>query len=289
MVGGVADCCRGVCCGVGSVHAVSAFRDAIRPGPFDQFGEDSSIRWMLGRMGGPTHYRCAEFGAGDGVACSVTCALWRNDGWTVDLIEADHERYSHLRRFVTQACDGPGRFMADPARYVHSRTNGGDVAVALASLTAANINDHVTGDYDVVSIDVDGPDYHLWEALECAPRIVLVERNQSVPWWMDVRQEHEADRFGASATSLLKLGERKGYTLIGATGANMFFVRDDAVDAFRDRQSFPDMMAEYEVHESWLTYAATDYEGRMVPFGDRPWPWGFQWEPCETSLLVDRS
>lgn len=260
-------------------------------GPYDQFGEHSILTHILDRLGGPRFKRCAEFGAGDGFDCAVTLILWRQQGWTADLIEADSERFGHLQRFVVQACDGPSRREAKGTVWatVHERSDGGPVTTAHTTLTAGTVNDLIAGDYDVVSIDVDGPDYHLWEAMECEPRVVCIERNHTIPWWIDVRQANEDAMFGASAAALNRLGNEKGYRLVFSAGPNLFFVREDDADVFGSvigpgAPSFEEVMAEAETFEPTVTYMASDYTGRRRLFG-APCPWGHLPEPCDYPLI----
>ena len=100
----------------------------------------------------------------------------------------------------------------------------------------------VPRDFEVLSIDVDGPDYYLWQALtDFEPKIVLVESNPSIPPGHSyVVPETDAFRLsgtaqeGASLQALYELGRRKGYHLvyIELSGANLFFVHDSCLDYF---------------------------------------------------------
>lgn len=89
----------------------------------------------------------------------------------------------------------------------------------------------------MLSIDVDYNDYWIWQAIDCIePRVVVIEYNASwpppscvtVPY--DAEGEWKGDNlFGASLAALAKLGDRKGYRLVGCSlsGVNAFFVRKD--------------------------------------------------------------
>lgn len=115
-----------------------------------------------------------------------------------------------------------------------------------AFITAENLDELLArhgfcGELDVLSIDVDGVDYWLWECLQVAsPRIVVIEYNASmgaeraitVPYQPQfVRwNEHDSGLYhGASLLALERLGARKGYRLVGcdSMGVNAFFVRED--------------------------------------------------------------
>ena len=92
----------------------------------------------------------------------------------------------------------------------------------------------------VMSIDVDGADYWIWEAIEdYRPRVLVVEYNSTLDPRRRLVQpaDHEggwdgSDYYGASLAAMLSLGERKGYRLAHAelSGVNAFFVREDLAE-----------------------------------------------------------
>jgi hypothetical protein len=90
---------------------------------------------------------------------------------------------------------------------------------------------------DLLSIDIDGNDYWIWEAIGAVrPRVVIIEYNAAYPPPVAFVAEYKADRVwdggnyhSASLASLEALGRAKGYALVGCnlSGANAFFVRED--------------------------------------------------------------
>ena len=76
---------------------------------------------------------------------------------------------------------------------------------------------------DLLSIDLDGNDYHLWHAVQSiSPRVVVVEYNASwfPPLSLAVTYQERFEwkdntYFGASLKALEVLAERKGYHLVG--------------------------------------------------------------------------
>ncbi|WP_250502846.1 hypothetical protein [Caballeronia sp. AZ7_KS35] len=113
-------------------------------------------------------------------------------------------------------------------------------------ITAENIDGliseaGITGDIDLLSIDIDGIDYWLWDRIDIiSPRVVVAEINHlwgaqesvTVPYAPDFKAvftQYGSDYAGASIAAFVKLGRRKGYHLVGgnAIGTNVFFVRDD--------------------------------------------------------------
>jgi hypothetical protein len=108
--------------------------------------------------------------------------------------------------------------------------------------TADNINallkqHSLCGEIDLLVIDVDGNDYYVWDAISVVnPRVVCIEYNSKFPppvEWIMPRDQGQfwpgSDWFGASLAAYEKLGEAKGYALVGCnlTGVNAFFVRQE--------------------------------------------------------------
>lgn len=97
------------------------------------------------------------------------------------------------------------------------------------------------GEVGILSVDIDGNDYWVWESIEVVnPIIVIVEWNSlfgdkaaiSIPYSPSFQrtEAHFSNLYyGASIAALHHLGEKKGYKLIGSNSAgnNLFFVRED--------------------------------------------------------------
>ena len=185
---------------------------------FSQNGEDGVLAEIVRRSGAPGR-TFVEFGAADGVQnnCAVLADVL---GWSGLLMDGGDEEHAGLAR----------RYAANPR-----------VRTAQAIVTPANVESlfraqAVPEEPDVVSIDVDGQDYWIWEALEgFRPRIVVIEYNGAIEPGRRLVQPRDTgswqltDFYGASIEALTALGERKGYRLVHTdlTGNNAFFVRDD--------------------------------------------------------------
>jgi hypothetical protein len=160
-----------------------------------------------------------------------------------------------------------------------------------AFVTKENINDLLiqqgfAGDIGILSIDIDGNDYWIWDALTVAsPRLVIIEYNSvfgcdrpvSIPYAADFdrRRAHFSWLYvGASIAALAELGSKKGYSLLGcnSAGNNAFFVRNDVMGSLRP-QSAREAYVESTFRESRgsngeLTHlTGTD---RLRAFGDMP-------------------
>lgn len=95
----------------------------------------------------------------------------------------------------------------------------------------------VPREFDLLSIDIDGNDYWVWQALgEFRPRVVVVEYNAVIPLGRPLTVAYDPDfrwdgseYFGANLTALEALGRKQGYALVGCDehGVNAFFVRRD--------------------------------------------------------------
>ena len=117
------------------------------------------------------------------------------------------------------------------------------LAVKCAFITKDNINqligEVIQGEIDLLSIDIDGNDYHVWQAINVIkPRVVVIEYNAKFPpnheWIMAYNEKHlwdGSDCHGASLKSLELLGRKLGYQLVGTNlnGVNAFFVRQELV------------------------------------------------------------
>lgn len=195
---------------------------------FSQGDEDGIIAEIFRRIG-PRHRTFVEFGAGNGLENNTAHLLLQ--GWRGAWIDGDPANVEIIR--------GKYRHYLEAGRLVAAETLllPDNVDRAVASLG-------VTGAIDLLSVDVDGNDLALIEALECVrPRVVVAEYNArygaSVRWRMPFDAGHRWDgteHFGASLAELADVMDRRGFALVGCNlvGTNAFFVaRDEDLAAFR--------------------------------------------------------
>jgi hypothetical protein len=186
---------------------------------FSQNGEDGVLDELL-RRAGSTGAGFVEFGAGSGA--ENNCALLADvHGWPGLFIEADAAAHGRLSRKY-----GPRDDVRTPRAHVTPKN--------IEQLLAEH---DVPAEFDVLSIDIDGPDYWVWKAIRrFAPRIVVIEFNSALEPGRRLVQPHDRndpwDRttyFGASLEAMASLGEQKGYRLVHLelTGTNAFFVCAD--------------------------------------------------------------
>lgn len=127
---------------------------------------------------------------------------------------------------------------------------------------------------DFLSIDIDGNDFYLLEALEILPKVLCIEYNSKwrgniskVPVYAPDNAWRGTDWMGASLLSLAELANKKGYKLVGTnlTGANAFFVRRDLVaDHFVASE---DVAQLYNPARYWLIFDHFHHIGHPADFG----------------------
>jgi len=189
-----------------------------------QFGEDGIVQHLVRAVPIPRPV-FVEFGVQDYREAN-TRFLLRNNNWTGLVMDCSAEGINAVRR--------------DHPYYRHT------LQAVQAFVDRENINDlltahGVTGDIGLLSIDIDGNDYWVWEAITAvSPRIVICEydnllgceRAVATPYdpSFDRLKAHYSFLYGgASLPALERLARAKGYTLVGSNSAgnNAFFVRDD--------------------------------------------------------------
>lgn len=128
---------------------------------------------------------------------------------------------------------------------------------------------------DFLSIDIDGNDIYLIDALTLTPKVICIEYNSKFPPHVAKRPVYRAqhawqgtDYMGASLLSVDEAAKAKGYRLVGTniTGANAFFVRSDlAADGLF--ASDVDLPSLYNPPRYWLTSDLFGHAGHMADFG----------------------
>jgi hypothetical protein len=198
---------------------------------YSQFGEDGILLYLISQVHS-TSRRFVEIGIEDGRQCN-TANLSINFGWRGLLVDCNERDVELAKAYYT------ARPEVEP----------GQVDIRCQLITPHNVNQTLadagmTGDdVDVFSLDIDGNDFWVWQALTVIrPRIVIVEYNQTLgPERSFVaKYDRTFNRFekhpfglyyGASLAAMTKLGREKGYELVGceSNGVNAFFVEASLV------------------------------------------------------------
>ena len=188
--------------------------------------DEDGLTWALFRLIGVTDRRFVELGSG--VNGGNSGFLASECGWTGLMVDGSDARIERVKtRF------GPG--VRAEARWI----------------TRESVNELVSehglaGEIDLLSIDIDGNEYWVWEALTvCNPRVVIVEYNAwfgperavTVPYdpQFDRHKFPDPRYYGSSLTALARLGARKGYRLVVTEprGVNAYFLRQDVHPALQ--------------------------------------------------------
>jgi hypothetical protein len=188
---------------------------------FSQFGDDGIIEF-LASIASDVPQSFVEFGVGDYTESNTRFLLMNR----------------HWRGLI---CDGNRRLAARIRKDPVAWQNG--LTVVDEFVTRDNINAIVerhgfTGPIGLLSIDLDGNDYYLWEALTAvSPSIVVMEYNAvfgpeaavTVPY--DAAFQRFAGHYsglywGASLRALQAMAARKGLEFLGcnSAGNNAYFV-----------------------------------------------------------------
>jgi len=207
---------------------------------FSQNGEDG-ILLMLFAVIGAKNKVVVEVCAGDGIECNAA-NLIVNHGWAGLLFDGDDAALKRGREFYSSRSSG-WRFRRLPPTLVS------------AWITADNINslikeNGVVGEIDLLSLDLDGVDYWIWNAIDAvSPRVVVLEYNNRWDANQSVTVPYRPDflgtgasvagvgYFGASLLAFTRLARKKGYRLVGSNSpnTNAFFLRNDVgVEQFRE-------------------------------------------------------
>ncbi len=193
---------------------------------FSQWGEDGIIQYLVNNV--PIKNKIfVEFGV-ENYTESNTRFLLTNNVWSGLVIDGSSENIAYIKN--------------DPIYWASN------LKAEHAFITRDNINDlirsnGINGDIGILSIDIDGNDYWVWEAIECIqPRIVISEYNSLFgsksrvttpydPSFVRDKAHFSKVYYGASIAALCELADKKGYSLVAgnSAGNNVFFVKDEFV------------------------------------------------------------
>lgn len=246
----------------GRIDNINTYEQSI----YSQNGEDGIIKELFFRAGTSDRY-FVEFGVGTGEECNAALLALRYS-WHGLMIESDVQRYSRLREF-----------------YSSHEVLTMNRLVSLSNIENIFKEAEVPVEFDLLSIDIDGNDYWIWERLhDYRPRIVVVEYNAAIPppvEWVMPYDSPDNDlatmTFGASLQSYQSLGNRLGYALIGTErrGGNAFFVRRDLLRSV----NFPELSAVQAYHRPRYGFFGLACAERPV---------GFQPRRLEPSILENQ-
>lgn len=196
---------------------------------YSQCDEDGIIREIFQRIG-TTNKIFVECGVGNGLENNTLALLF--DDWEGIWIDASASSVKTIRHHF--------------ANVIHRK----QLKVIEAFVTSQNVNELLSlnltvTNIDLLSIDIDGNDYHILTAITAIqPRVIVIEYNAKfIPptlFCMRYDEKHawkKDDNFGVSLEFLQVKLQQLGYSLVACNlaGINAFFVRSDLVgDKFQE-------------------------------------------------------
>ena len=209
-----------------------------RNGEYSLEGEEGILEYIVNKI--PKNERdnfIVEFGACDGIVFSNSLHFIKNLNFEAIEIEPDEIQFESLvknmkpynveciKTFVTKYEDN----------------------------ILDNSNKHVPINFDILVMDVDNNDIHLWETIKkYKPKILMVEINNTLLPTEDKVAQYDAEfifgKHGSSIKSMTEVAQKKGYKLIcniscnaiyiDAKYYNLFFKNDYHVEDFYTFEGF---------------------------------------------------
>jgi hypothetical protein len=233
---------------------------------YSRWGEDGIIQFLVDNI--PTYQPIfIEFGVENYLESNTRFLLEKNN-WSGLIIDGSEHHVNYIKN--------------DTIYWRHN------VKAVHAFVTKANINDilidnGVCGDVGLLSIDMDGNDYWVWEEISVVnPAIVVIEYNHrfgkdravTIPYdesFVRSQAHYSMIYYGASLKALWLLGKRKGYVFVGcnSAGNNAFFVRKDIkpqkIEELTVQEGYvPGKFREARDPQGNLTYLSLEEEKKIL-------------------------
>lgn len=231
---------------------------------YSQNDEDGILAEIFRRIGVSKGTFC-EIGVENGLECNTLLLI--HDGWRGVWFEGnENQRQPIETKFQSLLANNR-------------------LSLAIGFITPDNINAAMAEaaarlginapDLDFLSIDIDGMDIYLLEAIEHLPKVLCIEYNAkfrpplSKKPVLDLnRHWQNTDYMGSSLTAINEVANAKGYSLVGTnlTGLNAFFVRNDLLGGHFEEQLTPENL--YNPPRYYLTSDNFHYDvGHKADFG----------------------
>jgi hypothetical protein len=256
--------------------------NSIIPAPLRDFGFYSeadgvartaaAIDYILNQLAEKNRW-CVEFGAWDGLVGSTTRSLILEHNFSAVLIEGSRERFVDLAK----------NYAAIPRVFPRNQFVGFTATDGLDTILAGT---PIPADFDFLTVDIDGNDYHAWQAVvKYRPKVVMIEFNPTIPPEVNFIQPADPTlNQGNSLTALVELGKTKGYELIAVLGVNAFFVTAELYSRFGLTDN---RVTTLWAHRDCVTYFFTGYDGHVFLRGCRRLVWqeGTSFQEAQLQVL----
>ena len=219
---------------------------------YSQFEEDGLLLFIFSVIG----MNCktfVEIGSDDGVN-SNSANLYFNFGWHGLFVDGNPKSIKRGKRFFNKY---PHPWYYKP-KFICSRVR------------QENVNEIIegagySGETGLLSIDIDGNDYWVWEAITVIdPQVVIIEthnefgmNNIVVPYDPEYIYPGKHPVYhGASPVAMNKLANKKGYRLVGANelGFNFIFVKNGIADRDLPEVSVESVLTHPSVREGYRKF-----------------------------------
>lgn len=191
---------------------------------FSQFEEDGKLLYIFSIIG-MDNKTFLEIGSDDGI--NSNCAnLHFNFGWHGLFIDGNPKAIKRGKKFYSKY---PHPWNYSP-KFVCSKVTRENINQIIAQ---AGFN----GEIGLLSIDIDGYDYWIWDALGVvSPQVVIIETHNEFGY-EDIVVPYDPNYsfpgkhpvyHGASPIAMTNLAHQKGYRLVGANdmGFNFIFIKN---------------------------------------------------------------
>ena len=193
---------------------------------FSQCGQDGIIAEIFRRIGVTNKY-FVEFGVGAGGGMQNNSMYLLIQEWSGLWIDGSKSHCLNIKNKLNN-------FLTSNKLVLENEY------VMKENIESIFLKNAIPSEFDLLSIDIDGNDYYIWEAItNYNPRVVVIEYNSYFPSEVSWKVEYDPKRvwdessieFGASLKALTNLAISKGYVLVACelTGNDAFFVRKDCV------------------------------------------------------------
>jgi hypothetical protein len=219
---------------------------------FSQFEEDGKLLFIFSLIG-MTHKTFVEIGSDDGIN-SNSANLYFNFGWHGLFIDGNEKSIQRGKKFF--------------GKYPHPWFYKPVFRQAL--VTRKNVNELISeagfsGETGFLSIDIDGNDYWVWDAINViSPQVVMIEthnefglNNIVVPYDPNYFFPGKHPVYhGASPVAMTNLAKKKGYRLVGANelGFNFIFVKNGIAEKFLPEVSVESVLTHPSVQEGYKKF-----------------------------------
>ena len=228
-----------------------------------QFEEDGLLLYVFSKIGF-TNRKGAEFCCGNGKEC-VLANFVLYHGFYALLVDGDDQNINRAKAYFA---NHPNTLLVPPLvkKYWISKDN-------INEILSSN---SFSGELDLLSIDLDGVQYHIFKELTVVnARVIVFESNNvipenlslTVPYAEDFNMysgKHDPEFRSVSHLATVKLMRSKGYRLIGAHrhGFNLIFLRNDIAK---------DIFPEVDYKQFYQTFHSHNRKSAWGKVADAPW------------------